>query len=139
MLEAKRHRPRHEAKTPPPLQVKLDILRRAQLIGVTTTGCCANLALLREVQPVVVFVEEAAEILESQIISCLTEHVQQIVLLGDHKQLRPIVNNFALAKHCNIDLSLFERMGNNNVRCQMLANQRRMTSEISEFVKPVCD
>eukprot|EP00756_Hemistasia_phaeocysticola_P032135 Hpha_TRINITY_DN16394_c1_g16::TRINITY_DN16394_c1_g16_i1::g.58976::m.58976 len=120
------------------MQVKVDAVQRAQVIGLTTTGCTINKEILNRVRPSVLIIEEAAEILESQILSCLNaSSVQQIVLIGDHKQLRPIVSNYDIAKQCRLDLSLFERMANNNIPVHNLTNQRRMIPEISQFVRPL--
>eukprot|EP01064_Diplonema_japonicum_P008246 TRINITY_DN15729_c0_g1_i1.p1 TRINITY_DN15729_c0_g1~~TRINITY_DN15729_c0_g1_i1.p1 ORF type:complete len:1860 (+),score=509.10 TRINITY_DN15729_c0_g1_i1:53-5632(+) len=119
-------------------QTKVDALQHAQVIGLTTTGCTINKELLNKVKPTILIVEEAAEILESQILSCLNqESIQQVVLIGDHKQLRPIVNNYDLARDCRLDLSLFERMANNEVPVHNLTNQRRMVKQISQFVRPL--
>ena len=46
------------------------------------TGCVDNVQVLQQLQPSVMFIEEAAEMLESQIVSSLTAKVQQLVLLG---------------------------------------------------------
>ena len=119
-------------------QVKVDALQHSQVIGLTTTGCTINKELLNKVKPTILIVEEAAEILESQILSCLNqESIQQVVLVGDHKQLRPIVHNYAIARDCRLDLSLFERMANNDIPVHNLTNQRRMVPAISQFVRPL--
>ena len=119
-------------------QSKVDALQHCQVIGLTVTGCTINKELLNNIQPTVLIVEEAAEILESQIISCLNQStIQQVVLVGDHKQLRPIVRNYPIARECKLDLSLFERMANNNIPVHNLTNQRRMVPEISQFVRPL--
>eukprot|EP01059_Diplonema_ambulator_P019533 TRINITY_DN3293_c0_g1_i1.p1 TRINITY_DN3293_c0_g1~~TRINITY_DN3293_c0_g1_i1.p1 ORF type:complete len:1890 (+),score=667.66 TRINITY_DN3293_c0_g1_i1:65-5734(+) len=119
-------------------QIKVDALQHSQVIGLTTTGCTINKELLNKVKPTILIVEEAAEILESQILSCLNQlSIQQVVLIGDHKQLRPIVNNYSIARDCRLDLSLFERMANNGIPVHNLTNQRRMVKQISQFVRPL--
>lgn len=50
---------------------------------------------------------------------------RQIVLIGDHKQLQPIVTN-SVAKNLGLDVSLFERYKDQAV---MLTEQYRMVSE----------
>eukprot|EP00662_Eupelagonemidae_sp_cell21_P058086 gene58086-biopygen120687 len=93
-------------------QVKVDAVQSSQVIGLTTTGVTINKGILSRVKPSVLIIEEAAEILESQILSCLNvPSIQQVVLIGDHKQLKPVVANYDIAKACMLDLSLFERMG----------------------------
>eukprot|EP01061_Rhynchopus_euleeides_P007548 TRINITY_DN16596_c0_g1_i1.p1 TRINITY_DN16596_c0_g1~~TRINITY_DN16596_c0_g1_i1.p1 ORF type:complete len:1861 (+),score=636.71 TRINITY_DN16596_c0_g1_i1:235-5817(+) len=119
-------------------QSKCEALQHAQVIGLTVTGCTINKELLNNIQPTILIVEEAAEILESQIISCLNQKtIQQVVLVGDHKQLRPIVRDYAIARDCRLDMSLFERMANNNIPVHNLTNQRRMVPQISQFVRPL--
>lgn len=65
-------------------------------------------------------VEEAAEVLESHIITSLTEHCQHLILIGDHQQLRPPTTVYKLAKDYNLDISLFERLIKNNIKWQYL-------------------
>ena len=59
-------------------------------------------------------VEEAAEILESHMYTSLNPNIEQLVLIGDHEQLRPSLNVKELAEDYNLDLSLFERLIKNN-------------------------
>lgn len=49
-----------------------------------------------EAAPDGVLVEEAGEILESHTLTVMTPNTKQLILIGDHKQLRPKVNNYAL-------------------------------------------
>ena len=53
-----------------------------------------NAALLEEVGPAVVLVEEAGELLEAQVLAAITKRTQQLILIGDHKLLRPKVSKF---------------------------------------------
>ena len=69
----------------------LQILKRAQVVGMTTTGAAIHQELLNKLRAPVVFVEEAAEVLESNLLATLTPHVKHLVLIGDHKQLKPKV------------------------------------------------
>lgn len=55
---------------------------------------------------------------------------------GDHKQLRPSNAVYKLAKDFKFDISLFERMVNNNVPCYTLGEQHRMRPEISSLITP---
>jgi superfamily I DNA and/or RNA helicase len=48
--------------------------------------------VLSVVSPAVILVEEAAEILEPQILAVLHHKVQHLIQIGDHKQLRPQVS-----------------------------------------------
>ena len=65
----------------------------------------------------VVIVEEAAHVLESHVVCSLTSDYQQLIVIGDHQQLRPPVNVYHLAKDYQLDVSLFERdSGRNQIR-----------------------
>ena len=66
-------------------------LKRAKVVAMTTTGAAINQRLLSQLEAPVVFVEEAAEILESNLLAVLTPHVKHMVLIGDHEQLKPTV------------------------------------------------
>ena len=57
--------------------------------------------------------EEAANLLEAHVVTSLTEKCKHLILIGDHKQLRPEVKVHELAKDYNLEISLFERMINN--------------------------
>ena len=74
----------------------VEILKKAKIVAMTTTGAAINQRLLSELAAPLVIVEEAAEILESNLLAVLTPHVKHAVLIGDHKQLKP-----------NVRLSLF--------------------------------
>ncbi|KAG2767523.1 hypothetical protein PC129_g18647 [Phytophthora cactorum] len=53
----------------------------------TTTGVAKYQQKIASVAPPVVICEEAGEVLEAQLMACLTPACQQLVLIGDHKQL----------------------------------------------------
>ena len=69
----------------------MEILKGAKVVAMTTTGAAINQRLLNQLEAPVVFVEEAAEILESNLLAVLTPHVKHMVLIGDQKQLKPTV------------------------------------------------
>lgn len=83
-----------------------------------------------------VFIEEAAEILEPHIVASLTPSVQHLILIGDHQQLRPTSSVYKLAQLYKMDISLFERMINNNINCATLTEQYRMRPEIANLIRP---
>lgn len=67
-----------------------------------------------------VIVEEAAEVLEAHIVTSLTKHTDHLILIGDHKQLKPSTAVYELSKKYDLDVSLFERMINNHMTCYSL-------------------
>ena len=98
-------------------EVKLRCLRDAHIIGVTTTGLARNLNMLRLLRSKVVLCEEAGEVLESHLLSALLPSVEHAILIGDHLQLRPQVQNYGLSREnrnggeqYSLDMSLFERL-----------------------------
>lgn len=116
-------------------QLRLSLLQGADVVGLTTTGCAMNQNLLRSLRPSVLVVEEAAEVLESQLLACMTDSLQQIILIGDHFQLQPKVETFLYEKVNHLNLSLFERLSRSMPPAR-LTEQRRMHPDISRLVRP---
>ena len=75
-------------------ELDLRCLLRAHIIGVTTTGLARNLDVLRRVRAKAVMIEEAGEVLKAHTLTALLPSVQHAILIGDHKQLRPQINNY---------------------------------------------
>ena len=114
----------------------LHVLEKVDLIGMTTTGAAKYQHILQRLKPKIIVVEEAAEVLESHVVSCLTAATQQLILIGDHKQLRPNPNEYHLARDCNLDISLFERLIRAGISHATLEIQHRMRPEIAGLVCP---
>jgi len=114
---------------------KVRILQSKRLVGCTTTAAAMYNKMIRSAKPDIVLVEEAGEILESHVLTALAPTVKQLILIGDHKQLRPKVNNYALTveKGDGYDLnrSLFERLILQGHAHTTLRKQHRMHPEIS--------
>ncbi|XP_046375695.2 NFX1-type zinc finger-containing protein 1-like [Haliotis rufescens] len=115
------------------------VFEHSSVIGLTTTGAARYQTLLTDIQPPIVIVEEAAEVLEGHIITSLSPGCQHLILIGDHKQLRPNPNVYELARRYNLDLSLFERMINNGLHCDCLELQHRMRPSISKVLRHIYD
>jgi len=116
---------------------KLGVLREMDFVGMTTTAVSKYQVLLKELRPEIVIVEEAAEVLEAHILTALHPRTQHLVLIGDHQQLRPGTAVYRLAKHFNLDISLFERLIKNGCDHVTLLQQRRMHPKISRLIKPL--
>eukprot|EP00057_Strongylocentrotus_purpuratus_P033906 XP_793224.3 PREDICTED: NFX1-type zinc finger-containing protein 1-like [Strongylocentrotus purpuratus] len=114
---------------------KYQVLRQATIIGMTTTGAANHQKVLQRVRPKIVVVEEAAEVLEAHIITALNASCQQLILIGDHQQLRPKPNVYYLAKKYHLDVSLFERLINNEFPSSQLELQYRMRIELSDLMR----
>ncbi|KAM7189183.1 AAA domain containing protein [Rhypophila sp. PSN 637] len=107
------------------------------IIGCATTGAAKYTRLIRTAKPDIVLVEEAGEILESHILTALAPSVKRIILIGDHKQLQPKINTYALnmEKGDGFDLnqSLFERLIMQGATHTALRKQHQMALGISAF------
>jgi superfamily I DNA and/or RNA helicase len=57
----------------------------------TTSGCAKYAKLLEELKSPILVIEEAAEVLESSVLTCITSSLRHIIMIGDHMQLRPSV------------------------------------------------
>ena len=68
----------------------------------TITGASINASLLTAVKPEIVLIEEASEVLDPQIVATLGSWVQHLIMIGDHKQLRPPVEKYKLATQFNL-------------------------------------
>ena len=112
-------------------------LGNAHIVGMTTTGTAKYQRILHMIKPKIVIVEEAAAIMESHIVSLLNAGTQHLILIGDHKQLRPKPNEYNLVKKYKLDISLFERLVINKFPFVTLENQHRMRPEIAELVHPI--
>ncbi|KAI9831934.1 MAG: hypothetical protein M1819_004656 [Sarea resinae] len=116
-----------------------DIIKRRRIIGCTTTAAAKYTRALQGASPGVVLVEEAGEILESHVLTAMTPETKQLILIGDHKQLRPKVNNYALTVEkgdgYNLNQSLFERLVLSGFPHTTLSKQHRMCPEISSLIR----
>jgi hypothetical protein len=74
------------------------LIGSARVVGCTTTGAALHKQLLQGSNaPRVVMVEEAAEILEAHVLTSLSPRTRHLVMIGDHKQLRPKVECYELS------------------------------------------
>ncbi|CAH2283721.1 Hypothetical predicted protein [Pelobates cultripes] len=112
------------------------ILQEADIIGMTTTGAAKHRKLLQTIQPKIVVVEEAAEVLEAHIVTTLSSGCQHLILIGDHQQLRPSTTDYDLARNFNLEVSMFERLIKMNIPYVRLDYQHRMRPEIARLLTP---
>lgn len=117
-------------------QEDYQVLRQARVVGMTTTGAAKNRQLLQRVHPRIVIVEEAAEVMESHVVTTLSSGCDHLIMIGDHQQLRPNPTVYTLAKKYHLDISLFERMVKNELHCDQLTIQHRMRPEIVKLIVP---
>ncbi|KAF2870310.1 P-loop containing nucleoside triphosphate hydrolase protein [Massariosphaeria phaeospora] len=123
-------------------------LEQADIIGVTTSGLARNVGLLKRLPIKAILVEEAGEILESHTLTALLPSVEHAILIGDHLQLKPSVDNYELTsesyrgKPYSLDMSLFERLVSppegipgTRLPFSTLQTQRRMHPSISALIR----
>jgi AAA domain len=123
---------------------ELAILNNARIIGATTAGAAAYRDLLASKAAGVVLVEEAGEVLESHVLTSLaggnvTGSTKHLILIGDHKQLPPKVENYELTTTSgsgyDLDCSLFERLVHAGKAAVTLEVQHRMRPSISALIR----
>ncbi|KAK6335892.1 hypothetical protein TWF730_003266 [Orbilia blumenaviensis] len=113
-------------------------LQKARVIGMTTTGVSKYRSLVAALEPRICLIEEAAETLEGPLIAACYPSIQQLVLVGDHQQLKGHCNVSELEKApYNLSISMFERLVKNQVEYTMLKKQRRMRPEIRRILMPI--
>jgi hypothetical protein len=124
----------------------LRCLRTSNVIGLTTSGLARNLGMLRKLNSRVLVCEEAGEVLEAHLLTTFLPSIQHAILIGDHQQLRPQIQNNDLSsanqrgKQYSLDISLFERLvepssGVQSLPYSTLETQRRMHPSISRLIR----
>ncbi|KAL8708732.1 MAG: hypothetical protein Q9220_006458 [cf. Caloplaca sp. 1 TL-2023] len=117
----------------------VEVIQSKRVIGCTTTAAAKYAHELRAAARDVLLVEEAGEILESHVLTALGGKTTQLILIGDHKQLRPKIANYDLSVEKNegydLNRSLFERLILKGFPHHVLAQQHRMRPEISSLVR----
>ncbi|KAJ5792863.1 uncharacterized protein N7503_008841 [Penicillium pulvis] len=130
-------------------ELYLRCLHDADIVGMTTSGLAKRLKMLQNLQCKVVLCEEAGEVLESHLLTALLPKLEHLILIGDHQQLPPHVQNYDLSREnqnggsqYSLDVSLFERLVNSNdnpMGCglpfKVLKTQRRMHSSIAQLIR----
>ena len=111
-----------------------------KVIGCTTTGLSKYRSLLAALRPRILLIEEAAETLEGTVMAGMFESLEQLILVGDHKQLQANANVRALESGpYHLSISMFERLVGNSIGFTMLNQQRRMIPDIRKLlcIEPV--
>jgi hypothetical protein len=61
----------------------LQVLRKARIVGMTTSGVAIMQKLITALQPKVLVVEEAGELFEANLLACLGPQTEHIILIGE--------------------------------------------------------
>lgn len=116
----------------------ISIIKAKRIIACTTNGAATYAAAIQAASPGVVLVEEAGEILEAHILTALGASTEQLIMIGDHKQLRPKCSYpLSVEQGDGFDLnrSLFERLVLAGFPRITLTQQHRMRPEISSIIR----
>eukprot|EP01059_Diplonema_ambulator_P030448 TRINITY_DN5217_c2_g1_i3.p1 TRINITY_DN5217_c2_g1~~TRINITY_DN5217_c2_g1_i3.p1 ORF type:complete len:1307 (+),score=419.81 TRINITY_DN5217_c2_g1_i3:106-3921(+) len=114
---------------------ELRVIRSHFIVGATTAGAAMHLKTMQQARPTVVIVEEAAEVPESHVLTTLTESVDQLILIGDHKQLQPKTSSYSKDVEKVMGVSMMERLAGLELQYGTLGTQRRMHPDISAYTK----
>ncbi|XP_061393471.1 NFX1-type zinc finger-containing protein 1 [Musca vetustissima] len=110
------------------------VAREKAIIGMTTTCAAKTNFLFRLLKSKIVIFEEAAEILESHIVACLTPYTEHVIMIGDHQQLQPYTSNYQLQQKSQMNISLFERIFSKYSKPIVLRTQYRMHPKIADLL-----
>ncbi|CAL1533896.1 unnamed protein product, partial [Lymnaea stagnalis] len=116
-------------------EVILRELKSAKVIGTTVATAAENMDLLKEVGCRVVIVAEAEKIIESHVVTLLSEACEHLIMIGDHQQLHPETIVPQIAKDFGLEMSLFERLIKNNIQHVQLRVQYNMRPQIAKIMK----
>ena len=114
------------------------IIKAKRIIACTTTGAAKHFESIQAASPGIVLVEEAGEILEAHILTSLGPQTEQLIMIGDHKQLRPKCSyelNVEQGNGFDLNRSLFERLVLKGFPHVTLTQQHRMRPEISSIIR----
>eukprot|EP00919_Chromeraceae_sp_WS-2016_P019119 GHVR01045534.1.p1 GENE.GHVR01045534.1~~GHVR01045534.1.p1 ORF type:complete len:1618 (+),score=201.19 GHVR01045534.1:20-4873(+) len=110
---------------------------QVDVVGMTSTFAATNREFVNSLGARVVIAEEVGELLEAQLMACLgSKSLEHVVMIGDHKQLRPKVNHYELELNKNFHISLFERLVKLGHPVASLETQLRMRPEVARLVEP---
>ncbi|KAF8656766.1 hypothetical protein AX16_002444 [Volvariella volvacea WC 439] len=123
-------------------EARRQLLLNVDIIGCTTTGAAKLTSLLKGLEPRILLVEEAGQVLEAHILGSLVPSVEHLILIGDPLQLRPTLNNYSLSidsktgeRLYRFDMSLMERLSSSGFPMSRIDVQRRMRPQISSLIR----
>eukprot|EP01031_Cornospumella_fuschlensis_P026999 gene26999-32619_t len=120
-------------------EAKMSVVDSVRILACTSTYAAKSRPLIDSFRPNVLLVEEAAELHESHILTNVSSRIKHLIMIGDHKQLRPKLQSYTLKKESgngiDFDVSLFERLVLAGYPYATLQVQHRMRPEISSLIK----
>ena len=113
-------------------------LKRANIIGLTTTGLSKYRPLIASLQPKIILIEEAAEVIEAPVTVANLESLEHLILVGDHQQLQGQCSVSDLENEpYYLNVSMFERLVGNSIPFKTLLHQRRMHPDFRQLLSPL--
>lgn len=112
------------------IRAEKDIIKAAHVICTTSIG--AGAGILKGIKFSAVLLDEATQAVEPESLIPLMHRPRQVVLVGDHRQLGPVVLNKKAVK-AGFDQSLFERLISLGLRPVRLQVQYRMHPCLADF------
>ncbi|EAY14757.1 hypothetical protein TVAG_038650 [Trichomonas vaginalis G3] len=105
------------------------------IIGCTVSFATLKVEMLSKLNIKTVIVEEAAKIVETEMISFLLLNPVRFILIGDQQQLSPVVKCDDVRLQGRFDMSFFERLLNSGIAPIQLTYQGRAKSEICNLYR----
>jgi hypothetical protein len=117
-------------------RVNLEIASHREVHFTTVTGAGMRHAMFEQLSPKIAIIEEAGEVLEPVMLSCLPHSIEQIIVIGDHQQIPPRVRN-PVSKKFGLGKSLMSTMLGVGVTAVTLKVQNRMGPELSKHLRDI--
>ncbi|CAK75787.1 unnamed protein product (macronuclear) [Paramecium tetraurelia] len=107
-------------------------LNKYQVIGVTVTDAAYYSHILKQLNSKVLVVEEAEQILLSNLVTILTNNFEYVVLFGDYFNLEEQFQNYD-----QTNFYFLKNIQNQQIPSVVLSTQRRMKPNIADFLKRI--
>ncbi|KAJ1548253.1 M-phase phosphoprotein 8, partial [Nowakowskiella sp. JEL0078] len=122
------------------LKAKAKVYEGKEVIGGTVVGCISRLQAIRATNPFAIIVEEASEVVEPLLFSCLGSSTCKFEQIGDHLQLAPsMMGKFDFEKISKMNVSMFQRLiqapPEQTIPFTVLTIQRRMRKNIADLTR----
>ncbi|XP_062126045.1 NFX1-type zinc finger-containing protein 1-like [Drosophila sulfurigaster albostrigata] len=113
------------------------LIAKKNVLAMTTTCAARMNFVFRFLKTRIVIFEESAEILEAHLLPCLTPFTEQIIMIGDHMQLKPYCSYIRGIQNSEYSQSLFERLIRANFHVNVLNIQYRMRNDFVDLICPL--
>ncbi|KAH8416680.1 hypothetical protein KR222_006366 [Zaprionus bogoriensis] len=113
------------------------LIVKKNVVAMTTTCAARFNFVFRFLKSRIVIFEEAAEILEAHVLPCLTPYTEHVIMIGDHKQLKPATTYIKELRNSSITQSLFERLIRADFHVNVLNIQYRMRNTLADMLCPL--